>query len=74
MNLYRVKLRGMQSSRTGIAYGDSYVLAHNPTEAYQKVREFLDKSDIGFLKDRELESLELLANTEGYSIGRMVFV
>jgi len=74
MNLYRVKLRGMQSSRTGIAYGDSYVLAEDPTEAYQKIRKFLDEADLGSLRDRELESLELLANTEGYSIGRMVFV
>jgi len=34
MNLYRVKLRGMQSSVTGIAYGDSYVL-HGLGEEYE---------------------------------------
>ena len=75
MNLYRVKLRGMQSSVTGIAYGDSYVIANDPSEAYQKIRRFLDKANIGFHKERELKSVELLAGEDEYNdTGKMVFV
>ena len=55
--LYLVKLRGMQTS----AYGKAYVVAKDPTDAYEKVRTRLDIEDVGYSQDRELESIELLA-------------
>ena len=74
MKLYRVNLRGMTIKSSGIAYGRSYALAENSDLAYQKVRKWLDKNDIGFRKDRELESVELLADTDQYNdIGIMIF-
>lgn len=61
MKLYRVKLRGMASS-----YGVSYVVADNPDHAYKRVRKYLDVRDLGFSKDRELDTIELLAETGDY--------
>ena len=73
--LFRVILRGMTSSTTGVAYGISYVIAKNMDEAYKKVREFLDDSDIGFRKDREIEKVELLAEDYQYTdTGTMLFL
>jgi len=67
MNLYRVTLKGMTSTATGIAEGISYVIAPDAGEAYQKVRERLDKKDIGFKKDRILDKVELIASTDEFS-------
>lgn len=60
--LYRVTLKGMHSD-----YGISYVVAYDLTEAYAKVRKFLDDHDIGFSKYRELDRIELLADATQYS-------
>lgn len=74
-NLYRVRLRGMKISTTGNAYGDSYVIASNSDEAYQKVRKFIDSAALGFKKERELESVELLAGEAQYNdTGHMIFL
>lgn len=68
MNLYRVTLQGMNSSIAGsIAHGVSYVAALDPTEAYNKVRKYLDEKDYGFSSDRVLKSIELLASNDIYS-------
>ena len=73
--LFRVILRGMTSSMTGVAYGISYVIAKNMDEAYKKVREFLDDNDIGFRKDRELVKVVLLAEDYQYTdTGKMLFL
>ena len=73
--LFRVVLRGMTSSVTGVAYGISYVIAKNMDEAYRKVRKFLDDQDIGFRKDREIEKVELLAEDDQYTdTGAMLFL
>ena len=61
--LYRVTLRGMTYSSTGVIEGISYVVATNAEEAYQKVKKRLDEKDYGFSKDRELDKVELLAST-----------
>jgi hypothetical protein len=63
--LYRVILRGMQSNLIGVAYGASYVVAKSADAAYRKVRAALDKEDIGFLRERELERVELIATKDG---------
>jgi hypothetical protein len=66
-NLYRVTLRGMKTSIAGtVAYGVSYVLASNPTSAYATVRYFLDKNDLGFSHERQLEKIELIAECKRY--------
>ena len=68
MNLYRVTLQGMNSSIAGnVAHGIPYVVADNPTEAYNKVRQYLDEKDYGFPSDRVLKSVELLASDDIYS-------
>jgi hypothetical protein len=61
MKLFRVTLRGLYATK----YGASYVVAPDPTTAYQMVRAKLDDKDYGFDKDRELHSIELLADS-GY--------
>ena len=71
MKLYRVKLRGMQTNITGIAYGVAYVVANDPQEAYNKVRTAVDEEDLGFRDERELSSVELLAEDAQYPQCRM---
>lgn len=76
MKLYLVKLRGMQSAYSGnIRYGRSYVLADGPSSAIKKVQNFVNKQDLGFEWERELESIELLADEDRYNdTGTMIFV
>ena len=38
------------------------VVAHNANEAYAKVKKYLDTENLGFRSDRELRSIEVLAN------------
>ena len=66
-NLYKVTLRGMTTSSTGMIHGINYVVATDPTEAYNKVREYLNYSDIGFGSDRELDKIELIASSKDYN-------
>jgi len=73
--LYRVLLKGMTHNSTGVAYGDSYVVATNPEEAYRKVRTFLDDEDLGFDRERCLESVTLLAEEYHYTdTGHLLFI
>ena len=65
--LYRVTLRGMTYNSTGVAYGVSYVVAQDSESAYKKVKEFLDKENIGFTKERELDKVELIAEDYMYT-------
>ncbi len=65
--LYRVTLKGMTSNPTGTSYGISYVIAKDSNEAYLKVREFLNKKDIGFDRERELSSIDLIAEDSQYT-------
>lgn len=65
--LYRVTLKGMTYSSTGVVYGVSYVVAKNSDDAYQKVRKFLDEKDLGFSHERELEKVELIADSYQYT-------
>lgn len=58
MKLYLVTLQGMWGG-----YGSSYVVATDPTAAYTVVRKFLDEHNLGFYKDRELQSVKLVADT-----------
>lgn len=60
-NLYKVICRGMKDS-----HGFAYVVASDPTEAYQKMRNYLNAKDLGFSQGRELESITLIAKSSSY--------
>lgn len=67
LKLYRVTLQGMTGLvGTNMIYGVSYVVATNSAEAYQSVREWLDKEDVGYVDDRELASVDLVADAARY--------
>ena len=66
MKLYKVTLRGMINNSTK-GYGSSYAIAENSDEAYKKVKKFLDENNIGFTGDRELNKVELIADTYRYT-------
>lgn len=58
--LYRVTLQG------GNQYQVSYAVATNPEQAYRKVKTFLDKEELCFSKNRNLQSVELIADADHY--------
>lgn len=66
MKLYRVRLKGMSGSGIDTAYGKPYVIASDATEALEKVQKYLEQRDIGFRSDREIDSIELLAEEGNY--------
>lgn len=67
MRLFRVTCRGMASSASGrVAHGVAYVVATNSDDAYQRVRADLDKRDIGLTNERELDKIELIAESCDY--------
>lgn len=73
--LYRVTLRGLQSSSVGMNFGKSYVVAENLSEAYSKVRTYLNKKEVGFDRERELDRIELLADAGEFNdVGFMLFL
>lgn len=53
MNLYLVKSRGL---------GEHYVVAKNTDAAYETLRRAWDAKNYGFYKERELDSIKLLAH------------
>lgn len=65
--LYKVTCRGMHGGiGADIAYGVAFVIAENQDEAYQRVKERLDERKLGFDKERELSSVELIAEATEY--------
>lgn len=70
MKLYRITLQGMLPS-----YGISYVVAENSDSAYQKVRKFLDKENLGFTGERNFSKAELIADEKNYGeINTMLYL
>jgi len=66
MKLYRVYLRGMQSKISSVAHGRPFVVAENPQEALKKVQQYLNEKDCGFVFEREMDKIELLAEEGDY--------
>ena len=64
--LFKVTLKGLHSV-TSTGYNENYVIAKNPSEAYSKVLKFLNENDLGFDRDRELKSIELVAECCEYT-------
>ena len=64
--LFKVKLRGLNTWQTPNNQF-VYVVAYDPNEAYEIVKEHFDKRNYGFSNERELESVELLAEQYQYT-------
>lgn len=72
--LYLVTLRGLTSA-TGVQHKETFVVAKDPTEAYQKIRTWLDDKDYGFTHERELDNVKLLAEDYEYTdVKTMLFL
>ena len=70
MKLYRVVCKGMI-----VSHGSAYVVANDPTEAYKKLRDYLDKKELGFRVDRELDKVVLIADESEYpDCGEQLFL
>lgn len=65
--LYKVTLRGFTSVSSGVNYKTSYVVADDPQQAYQAVLNDLNARDYGYVEDRELHSVELLAEDNEFT-------
>jgi len=66
MKLYRVRLNGMHGTCVSTAYGKPYVVADNPEEALKKVQDYVEERNLGFTSEREMNSIELLAEEGDY--------
>ena len=64
--LFLVKCRGMHGSLALPGHGTAFVIAYDAGEAYQKVRADLDKRDLWFGAERELQTVELCAEVGDY--------
>lgn len=62
--LYKITLQGLHGTKP--QYRECYVVADDPTSAYNLVREYLDDEKIGFTEDRGLKTIELLAEDTKY--------
>jgi len=72
--LFKVTLRGgINPGSTD--YNTSFVVAESPDAAYQAVRDFLDNNNLCHDYERELKSIELLAEDREYPACRtMLFL
>lgn len=65
--LYKVTLRGMTyASCGGTIYGIAYVVASDPAQAYAQVRESLKQEKVGYDRDREMDRVELIAESANH--------
>lgn len=61
MNLYLVELRGCNKEYTFPNLSPAYVVAKDANGAYELVRKWADLRNYGFVDDRILKSIKLLA-------------
>jgi hypothetical protein len=66
LKLWLVTLQGPFSYVSGNDPCRHYVIAEDPTAAYSKVREWMDRKDLGFFKSREMKSVEQIATCGEY--------
>jgi hypothetical protein len=66
MKLYLIKLRGLlEAGINGITNGVGYVLASDSSEAYNKMRNYIELKDLARnKKDLALDRIELIAEEE----------
>lgn len=63
LKLFKVTCQGMHHS-----HGMAYVVARDAEEAYQCVRQRLDAEGLGFAKEREMQTVELMAEDSDYPL------
>ena len=61
-----MKLYLVTTQKTFGKYVNFYVVADNPDQAYNGVRLFLDEHDLCFRKEREMDSVKLIADEQKY--------
>lgn len=61
MKLYLVILQGPFSFLSGCDSSKHYVVADGPSEAYEKVRDWMHNNNYGFIHSRQMKSVELIA-------------
>lgn len=67
MKLYLVKCKGMTSTIGGqTPHGLAYVVANDAENAYKILRKKLDEKDLGFYHERELDTIQLIAEEGNY--------
>jgi hypothetical protein len=66
MKPYRVILKGMHNNGVSTAYGRPFVVAKDPAEALKNVQDYLNEKNLGFLREREIDRIELLAEEGKY--------
>ena len=68
MNLYLVTCKGMTYTSAGVCatHGRVYVIANNPTEAYEKVKAVNIDNKVGSSRERALDSVQLIAESSFY--------
>ena len=74
MKLFYVECRGMRTNPAGAPWGIAYVLADNPTEAYDKLKARLVREVVGFNHERVLDKVMLIAEEGIYPECRMQLI
>jgi len=65
--LYLIQCCGLgRDVGNGQHHGTAYVVACNPSEAYAKLRDELDRRKLGDTSERELKTIELVAELAQY--------
>ena len=65
LTLYKVSIKNLKSF---------YVVAENPSQAYEKTRKFLDDNDWYIIKYRELDTIEVIADDYKNSENEMLII
>ena len=66
MKLWLVTLQGMNVEINSAPHGKAYVLANTPSEAADKLTKYVSDNNLGFSHERELKSVELVADDALY--------
>ena len=74
MKLFLVECQGMKINATSAPWGIAYILAEDPTEAYEKLKSRLKEADAGYPDDRELDKVTLIAEDGLYPKCRMQLI
>lgn len=60
MKLFKVTIQANNNRKV------SYVVAEDSAQAYQKVRKYMDDKNLCFRNEREMQSIDLIADTQEY--------
>ena len=75
LKLYRVTCRGMTSSFGGQpSHGIAYVVASDAEQAYRLHRGYLNRFDLGFNYERELDNVALVAENVRYPSSNLLLL